>query len=162
MLESLARHRGISYLRTSRPAMLLLYSRADKLPVGGSKVLKKQKGDKACVIAAGVTVHEALAAYQTLKQEGITISLIDAYSVKPLDRGTILQEAQAVGGRIVVVEDHFAEGGLGDAVAAALAGQAKMVHLAVRESPRSGKPNELLEKYGISTDHIVTAVKSIL
>ena len=161
-LESLARHRGISYLRTSRPAMPLLYSRADKFPVGGSKVLKKQKGDKACVIAAGVTVHEALAAYQTLKQEGITISLIDAYSVKPLDRGTILQEAQAVGGRIVVVEDHFAEGGLGDAVAAALAGQAKMVHLAVRESPRSGKPNELLEKYGISTDHIVTAVKSIL
>jgi len=113
-------------------------------------------------IAAGITVVEALKAYEELKKEGIGCRIIDAYSVEPLDRNNILKNVEETGGRAVVVEDHFAGGGLGEAVASALASRAFLKHLCIRELPRSGKPDELLDRYGISARHIAAAVKEFL
>jgi transketolase len=157
-----AAHKGMVYLRTSRPATPILYGAGEAFPIGGSKVLRKGEGDAATVIAAGITVHEALKAHDELKKDGIGVRLIDAYSVKPLDEQTILREVVETRGRAVVVEDHFAGGGLGDAVAQALAGKAVLRHLCVRELPRSGKPDELLERYGLSARHIVMAVRELV
>jgi transketolase len=140
----------------------LLYSREEKFPIGGSKILRRGDGDAATVIAAGITVHEALKAHDELKKENIGLRIIDAYSVQPLDRETIVREAAQTGGRVVVAEDHFPGGGLGEAVAAALAGGSKIIHLCVRELPRSGKPDELLAAYGISASHIVQAAKDLI
>jgi transketolase len=157
-----ARHKGLAYIRTTRPATALLYSKDEEFPVGGSKVLRREDGDVATVIAAGITVFEALKAHEALKKENIGLRVIDAYSVQPLDRETILRETSQTGSRVIVAEDHFPGGGLGEAVAAALAGGGKFIHLCVRELPRSGKPDELLAAYGISASHIVQAVKDLI
>jgi transketolase len=156
-----AAHKGLCYLRTSRPATPILYPAGEAFSIGGSKVLRTREGDAVTVIAAGITVHEALKAFEALKKEGIGLRVIDAYSVAPLDKETILREVAATGGRAVVVEDHYAAGGLGEAVAEALAGRASLAHLCVRELPRSGKPDELLERFGISAAHIVRAAKEL-
>jgi transketolase len=116
----------------------------------------------ATVIAAGITVFEALKAYEELKKENIYVRVVDAYSIKPLDEANLKTQVSETRNNAVVVEDHFAWGGLGEAVALALAGQAKIIHLAVKEIPRSGKPEELLDLYGLSSRHIVTAVKKLL
>ncbi len=157
-----AAHKGLCYLRTSRPATPILYRPDEAFPIGGSKVLRRSDGDAVTVVAAGVTVHEALKACDALKKEGLGLRVIDAYSVAPLDRETLRREIAETGGRAVVVEDHYAAGGLGEAVAEALAGRAALAHLCVRELPRSGKPDELLERYGISASHIVRAAKELL
>jgi transketolase len=159
-LKAMAEFQGMAYIRTTRPATPLLYAKGDGFPLGGSRVLKKSGSDAALVVAAGITVHEALKAFEQLKKDGLSISILDAYSIDPLDKAAIEREAAAAGGKVVVVEDHFAAGGLGEAVAGALAGKARIVHLAVRELPRSGKPDELLDKYGISARHIADAVRS--
>lgn len=159
-VEAMARYKGMAYLRTTRPATPLLYSADEKFPIGGSKILKKSSQDTALVIAAGITVFEALHAHAELQKEGISIRLLDAYSVSPIDEKNIRRHADAVGGKVVVVEDHYPSGGLGSAVASALGGKANLIHLAVTELPRSGEPAELLHKYGISYQHIVKAVKS--
>lgn len=161
-LESIARHEGLSYLRTTRPATPLLYSREESFPIGGSKVLRQGANDRATVIAAGITVFEALKAQEELKKENIGVRVIDAYSVEPLDRETIGREVAETGGKVVVVEDHFPNGGLGEAVAQALAGSAKIVHLCIKDLPRSGKPAELMDMYGISASHISRAVKELV
>jgi len=161
-VEAAAAHRGLAYIRTTRPATPILYPAKETFAAGGSKVLRKGEGDAATVIAAGITVHEALKAHETLRQEGIGLRVIDAYSVAPLDVETIAREVAQTGGRAVVVEDHYAGGGLGDAVAEALAGKADLAHLCIRELPRSGKPDELMKTYGISADHIIRAVKELV
>src|SRR5215475_8377903 len=158
-VEQAARHKGICYIRSSRPKMAVLYSNEEQFPIGGSKTLRKSANDRATVIAAGITVHEALKAASKLEAEGITIRVIDAYSVKPIDADGIVAAAKATAGRVIVVEDHYEEGGLGDAVLEAVGNQAKVVKLAVHEIPRSGPPDALIEKYGISSSHIVSAVK---
>ena len=155
-----ARHRGICYIRMSRPKTAILYSNDEQFPVGGSKILRKSANDRATVVAAGITVHEALKAASWLEAEGIAIRILDAYSVKPIDAQGILKAAQETGGRIIVVEDHYEQGGLGDAVLEVVGNQARVVKLAVREIPRSGPPEALIEKYGISSSHIVAAIKS--
>ncbi|MBE3111173.1 MAG: transketolase [Acidobacteria bacterium] len=157
-----ASHQGMVYLRMSRPATPILYPAGETFPIGGSKVLRKGEGDAVTVIAAGITLHEALKASDELKKEGIGLRVIDAYSVKPLDEATILREVAETGGRAVVVEDHYAGGGLGEAVTRALAGKAALKHLCVRELPRSGKPDELLERYGLSASHIVRAARELV
>jgi len=157
-----AAHKGLVYIRTTRPATPILYAADETFPIGGSKVLGKADGDAATIIAAGITVHEALKARAQLAKEGLGVRIVDAYSVAPLDAATIASEVAATGGRAVVVEDHFAGGGLGEAVAGALAGRAALKHLCVRDLPRSGKPDELLEMYGISASHIVRAVKELV
>jgi transketolase len=156
-----AAHKGMCYIRTSRPATPILYPAGEAFPIGGSKVLRKGEGDVATVIAAGITVHESLKACDALKKEGLGLRVIDAYSVAPLDAAGIIREVAATGGRAVVVEDHYPAGGLGEAVAGALAGRASLVHLCIRELPRSGKPDELLERFGISASHIARAVKEL-
>jgi transketolase len=161
-VESLAKSEGMGYLRTTRPKTPLIYTRKDKFPIGGSKVLKKSEKDVATVIAAGITVHEALKAYQELKKEKINIRVIDAYSIQPIDRRTISRAAKEARNNVVVVEDHFQNGGLGDAVSLALAGEARIVHLCVKELPRSGTPEELLDKYGLNAKHIKKAVKKFI
>ena len=161
-VESMLEHKGLAYLRTTRPATPLLYSREESFPIGGSKVLRKSEKDTATIVAAGITVFEALKAQEELGKENIGVRVIDAYSVQPLDRATIGREVAETGGRVVVVEDHFPGGGLGEAVALALAGRARIVHLCVKDFPRSGKPSELMEMYGISASHIVKAVKELI
>ncbi len=161
-VAAMAAHRGIAYIRTTRPATSVLYSRREPFPIGGAKVLRASERDAATVVAAGITVHEALKACEELEREGLGVRVIDAYSVAPLDADTIGRAAAETGGRVIVVEDHYPGGGLGEAVAAALAGKVALKHLCVRELPRSGKPDELLEKYGISAGDIVRAVKDAL
>ncbi len=161
-VAAVAAHRGLCYIRTSRPATPIIYPAGESFPIGGSKVLRKGAGDAVTVVAAGITLHEALKASEALKKEGLGARVVDAYSVEPLDRATILREVAETGGRAVVVEDHYAAGGLGEAVAQALAGRARLVHLCIRELPRSGKPDELLERYGISASHIVRAAKELV
>ncbi|HEB34586.1 hypothetical protein LCGC14_0725360 [marine sediment metagenome] len=161
-VESMAKHKGLAYIRTTRPATPLIYGQDEKFPVGGSKVLRKSQNDVATVIGAGLTVHEALKAYDELKGERISVRIIDAYSVEPIDKDGISKEVEKAGKKVVVVEDHFQNGGLGDAVAQALSGKAEIVHLAVKDLPRSGKPEELLDKYGIDANHIKRAVKELI
>jgi transketolase len=157
-----AAHRGLCYIRTSRPATPILYGAGETFPIGGSKVLRKSGTDAVTVIAAGITVHEALKAFDLLAKEGLGLRVIDAYSVAPLDVETIGREVAETGGRAVIVEDHYPAGGLGEAVIGSLAGRASVRHLCIRELPRSGKPDELLERYGISASHIVRVAKEML
>ncbi|MCX6566015.1 MAG: transketolase [Candidatus Aminicenantes bacterium] len=158
-VETAAREKGIFYIRTTRPATPILYPFDEAFPAGGSKTLRKSVDDAAVVVAAGITLHEALKAYEMLKSEGIHIRVVDAYSVQPIDKAGLLTAAAESKNRVIVVEDHFEGGGIGDAVASALAGKADITRLCVREIPRSGKPDELLDRFGISARRIVEAVK---
>lgn len=154
--------KGTTYIRTSRPATPVLYVNSEEFPVGGSKVLRTSGNDRLTVVAAGVTLHESLAAYEALKAAGINIRVIDAYSVKPIDSQGLLQAAAQTRNTLVVVEDHYYDGGLGDAVLNAVATHGVAVHkLAVTDVPRSGKPEELLDAYGISARRIIETVKSL-
>jgi transketolase len=157
---------GISYLRTTRGKTPVIYGPGEQFLVGGSKVLRRSGRDRAAVVAAGITVHESLKAYDRLRTEGIAVRVIDAYSVKPIDEETMRRAAADTGGRMVVVEDHCFEGGLGAAVLDAFVGREvktpTLIKLAVREIPGSGAPAELLHAAGIDAEHIVTAVKSLL
>jgi len=159
LVAEAAKRHGICYIRTTRPKTPLLYPNEELFPIGGSKILRKSDKDRVTVVGAGITVHEALAAADILGKEGIAIRVIDAYSVKPIDRDGLLAAANATGGRMIVVEDHYEEGGLGDAVLNAVGNKAVVVKLAVREIPRSGPPEALLDKYGISRTHIADAVR---
>jgi transketolase len=165
LVDTMARRPGINYLRTSRPKMPILYSKDEKFPVPGFKVLRKSDQDKATVIGAGVTLHEALKAADQLKAAGVAIRVIDLYCVKPLDGKALAAEIAATGGRLVTAEDHWPEGGLGEAVLQALAltgaSPAKYKMIAVTQMPHSGKPEELIEAFGISARHIAEAVKAI-
>jgi transketolase len=154
---------GISYIRTLRPATPVLYEPDEEFEIGGSRVLRSSDEDEITLVGAGITVHEALAAAETLAEEGIAARVIDLYSIKPLDRETLLAAAEATG-RIVTVEDHWAEGGLGEAVLAAFADAEEPPHvtvLAVREMPSSGKPDELLAAAGIDAGHIAEAARRL-
>jgi transketolase len=160
LVVEMAARSGMAYMRTSRPKTEIIYGLDEKFPVGGSKMLHQSASDAATVVAAGVTVFEARKAYQQLKGEGINIRVIDAYSVQPIDAETLIAAGKATNGIVITVEDHYAVGGLGDAVAEAVAPAGLAVHrLAVRELPRSGQPDELLDRYGISAKHIVEAIR---
>jgi transketolase len=171
LVKTMADAPGILYLRTTREKMPVIYPPGDLFPIGGSRVVRESEGDQVTVVAAGVTLHEALKAYETLKSEGIAIRVIDAYSVKPIDAQTLQAAARATGGHILVVEDHWFEGGLGDAVLDAFAGTEaqppseplpQITKLAVRTMPGSATPEQELEAAGISAVHIVHTVKEIV
>jgi transketolase len=151
---------GPVYIRTTRPKTPVIYSAAETFTAGGSKVLRQSAKDVATVVGAGITLHEALKAHDLLAKEGIAIRVIDAYCVQPIDRAGLIEAGRATGGRIITVEDHYSHGGLGDAVSESVWDQGFRVRrLAVREIPRSGPPEVLLDKYGISARAIVEAVK---
>jgi len=152
---------GIVYIRTSRPKTPILYSAEEDFTIGGSKVLKSSSQDRATLVAAGVTLHEALKAYQELQNDGISVRVIDLYSIKPLDLETLRQAAGETQ-LLVTVEDHYPEGGLGDAVRSALANESCRFHqLAVTGLPRSGPGSELMDVFGINARSIVETVKKL-
>lgn len=158
IVQTVARDGGLAYIRTTRPKTPVLYGAEEEFYAGGSKVLRRSEADKVTIVGAGITLHEALAAADTLAADGIAVRVIDAYCVEPVDAATLCQAAEETG-RLVVVEDHSAAGGLGEAVAAAVAGKAPIKHLAVRGTPRSGQPEELMSHFGIDAASIVAAVR---
>jgi transketolase len=165
LVAALADTEGISYLRTLRPATAVLYSPDEEFAIGGSRVLRSSDSDDVALIGAGITVHEALKAADALAEDGIAARVVDLYSLKPVDAATLEAAAEATGGKLVTVEDHWPEGGLGDAVLAALADTddpPRVVKLAVHEMPRSGKPDELLAAAGIDAEHIAAAARQLV
>jgi len=159
LVEEAVKTPGIVYLRFGRPKNKVLYGPDETFPIGGSKVLRSSDKDVVTIVAAGVTLHEALIAHARLAESGVAVRVIDAYSVKPLDEATLGRAAAETRG-LVTVEDHAAWGGLGEAVAAAVRPQ-RIELLAVRDIPRSGKPEELLAHHGIDANAIVQAVRRI-
>ncbi len=163
LVEAAAAHRGLVYIRTARPKTPILYSNDDSFKIGGSKVLRQTSADRLTIVAAGVTLLEALKAHDQLKDAGISVRVLDLYSVAPIDRATLLDCARATQNRVLTVEDHYEHGGIGDAVLSALGSEGIRVHkLAVRSIPHSGKPDELLDHYGISARAIVEAAKGLI
>jgi transketolase len=155
---------GVVFMRTTRGAYPVLYDNGEKFTVGGSRTVLSGPEDRVTLIGAGVTLHNCLQAAEQLAREGVNARVIDLYSVKPVDRQTLLQAARETGA-LVVVEDHYPEGGMGAAVLEALAPEGielKFAHCAVRGLPGSGKPEELMDQAGISPRHIVEAAKGLV
>ncbi|XP_030209925.1 transketolase isoform X1 [Gadus morhua] len=163
-MELAANTKGLCYIRTSRPENSVIYNSSEDFHVGQAKVVNKTNDDHVTVIGAGVTLHEAMAAAEQLKKERINVRVIDPFTIKPLDSKTIIDNAKATRGRIITVEDHYYEGGLGEAVCAAVVNETGFsVHrMAVAQVPRSGKPQELLRLFGIDRDAIAQAVRKVL
>ena len=156
---------GVAYLRTTRGNTDILYSSDESFEIGGSKVLRSSDDDKVTIVAAGITLHEALKAAEALSSDGLAVRVIDLYSVKPIDAATLRQAARDCGGNLVVAEDHWPEGGLGEAVLAVFAEDDErppIVRLAVQGMPGSGKPAELLAAAGIDAEHIATAARQLV
>ncbi|XP_013790218.1 transketolase-like isoform X1 [Limulus polyphemus] len=162
--ELAAQTQGICFIRTSRPATAVIYSNDEKFEVGKAKVVKQSDGDQVLVIGAGVTLHEALKAAESLAEQGINIRVLDPFTLKPIDKEAILENARECGGRIITVEDHYPEGGLGDAVGEVVSMERNIIQkrLAVRKIPRSGPSDVLLNMFGISAKCIEEAVKEIV
>src|SRR5437763_6008559 len=166
LVAQMADHGGIVYMRTTREKTPVLYTPDEQFTVGGSKVLRSSDNDEVTIVAAGITLHEALSAYDQLKSQRINARIIDAYSVKPIDTETLYAAADQAGNCFVVVEDHWPEGGLGEAVLEAFTQRdgalPRIVKLAVQSMPGSGTPAELMEEAGISAHHIVQSVRALV
>jgi len=163
-VELAANTRGICFLRVGRPAVPVVYDNNEQFQIGKAKVLRQSDSDKVLIVAAGITLFEALAAADQLAAQGVNARVLDPFTIKPLDVVAIQQNAAQCGGRVVTVEDHYPEGGIGDAVLAALALCRNVVvrKLAVTSVPRSGPPAALLDMFGISAPHIVRACNDIV
>jgi transketolase len=164
LVAEMADTEGIVFLRTLRPKTPVIYAAEEEFPIGGSKVIRSSDEDQVTVVASGITVHNAIQAADTLQEEGISVRLIDAYSIKPIDAEALRAAAEATGGRVVAVEDHWPEGGLGEAVLSALSGATvdlRFEHLAVNIMPGSGKSEELMDAAGISANHIADAARRL-
>jgi transketolase len=164
LVAQMADREGIVFLRTLRPKTPVLYGPDEEFPIGGSRVVRSSEEDQVTIVASGITVHNAIEAADALQEEGIAVRLIDVYSIKPIDADTLRAAAEATGGRVVAVEDHWPEGGLGEAVLSALSGATANLafeHLAVNGMPGSGKSRELMDAYGIGADNIADAVRRL-
>lgn len=163
-VELAANTKGVCFIRTSRPNTVVLYGNDEKFVVGKAKVVKQSKQDQVLLIGAGITLYEALNAAGELEKTGVHARVLDPFTIKPMDREAIIANAQQCGGRIVVVEDHYREGGVGEAVMSAVADQRNVVvkHLFVPTVPRSGPPNVLIDMFGISARHVVAAAQEIM
>ena len=165
LVEQAAKHRGIVYLRLTRKATPVIYKPSEKFPIGGSKTLRSSKKDQLTIIAAGITLHEALSAYEILKKQKINARIIDLYSVKPLDKKTILKAARDTKA-IITVEDHYPAGGIGEAVASFVIRHSlfgiRHSSLAVSKIPPSGNPEELLDFEKINAKAIVAIAKKLI
>jgi transketolase len=162
---AMADRQGVCYLRTTRGAYPVIYNAGEEFVIGGSKVVRSGPHDAVTLVGAGVTVHESLAAAELLAAEGIAARVIDCYSVKPIDVATLVASCAATGSRIVVTEDHYPAGGLGEAALSALAEAGvtpRITHLAVHGLSQSGTPAELLEAAGISAPHIADAARALV
>ena len=163
-VELAANTKGVCYIRTSRPNTEVIYSSDEKFIIGKSKVVKHSANDQLLIIGSCVTLYEGLKAAKELEGLGINARVLDPFTVKPLDRDGIIANAKECGGRIIVAEDHYREGGLGEAVLSAVGDQRNIVvkHLFVPEVPRSGPPTVLIDMFGISSRHIVAAAQDIV
>jgi transketolase len=154
---------GPCYIRLGRPESDVIYPPETVFQIGRCQVLRESATDRALIVAGGVTVFEALAAYEILQGEGVNVRVIDVFSVQPIDADRLITAAHGAGGIVLTVEDHYAHGGLGDAVIAVLAEEGiKCKKLAIREIAHSGQEAELLDRYGISARHIVGTLEEIL
>jgi len=163
-VELAANTKGICFVRVSRPATPIIYSNTEEFNIGQARIVRRSDSDQVLVVGAGVTLVEAVKAADILAAQGINIRVMDPFTIKPLDTKAVLENAAACGGRVVTVEDHYPEGGLGDAVLAAVASSRNIIvrKLAVNAVPRSGPPAELLEMFGISASNIVKAVNDVI
>jgi len=165
LVSLLADQKGISYLRTTRGNTPVIYGPDETFRVGGSKVVRSSDADQVLVVSAGITLHQALEAAETLAGEGISVRVLDCYSVKPVDASGLREAARAAGNKVITVEDHWPEGGLGDAVLDAFADaddHPRIIKLAVREMPTSGKPDQLLAAAGLDAEHIADAARKLV
>jgi transketolase len=157
--------RGVVYMRTTRGAYPVLYGSEESFPVGGSKTVVSSGHDEVTLLAAGVTVHTCLSAADRLSHEGVPVRVIDLYSVKPIDATGLESAVNSTKGRVVIVEDHHPEGGLGEAVLSALASTGTPValeHLAVRNMPTSGLADEMMFEARIGLFDVITAVHRLM
>jgi transketolase len=164
LVAEMADTEGIAFLRTLRPKTPVIYDPSEDFPIGGSKIVRSSDEDEVTVIATGITVHEAIKAADELQHSGLAVRILDAYSIKPIDGESLRAAARATGGNVVAVEDHWPEGGLGEAVLSALSGEPYPLHfehLAVRDMPGSGKSEELMDAAGISANHIADTVRKL-
>jgi transketolase len=164
LVAEMADTEGIAFLRTLRPKTPVIYDPSEDFPIGGSKIVRSSDEDEVTVIATGITVHEAIKAADELQDSGLAVRILDAYSIKPIDGESLRAAARATGGNVVAVEDHWPEGGLGEAVLSALSGEPYPLHfehLAVRDMPGSGKSEELMDAAGISANHIADTVRKL-
>ena len=162
LVEAAASHQGMVYIRTGRPKTPILYPNDEPFHLGGSKLHKPSSDDRLTIVAAGVTLFEALNAQAELAKAGIPVRVVDLYSIVPIDQHMLLECARTTS-TFLTVEDHYAHGGIGDAVLNALSAEAVRVHkLAVREIPHSGKPGELLDRYGLNANTIVETAKRLV
>lgn len=164
LVDLASTNKGITYLRTTRNDTPVIYSNSEKFKIGGSKVLRQSKNDKVAIFAAGITVHEALDAYENLKKQNISVSVVDCYSIRPIDKKTIIEKMQKTNA-IIIVEDHYSSGGLGTAIMQAVADQhtkKPLYHMCVEKKPTSGTPSDLLQFEEINSTAIVKKVKKIL
>lgn len=162
LLEEMVGHKGISYLRTTRADTPVIYTENEEFKIGGLKIVKQSDKDQVCIIGAGITLHEALKAHNNLLKEQISTKVVDLYSIKPIDKSALEKIAQKTD-IIMVVEDHYAEGGIAEAVRSALENHpTKIISLAVTKTPHSGKPEEMLSLEGIDSKHIENAVKMVI
>jgi len=163
MVVAAAEHDGFAFIRTGRPKAPVLYANDEQFPLGELKVVRQSDADVLTLAGAGVTLYESLAAAETLKEAGINVRVVDLYSVKPFPAAALAANARAAGNRVLVVEDHYPAGGLGEAAAAALSPEGIAVHsLAVSQLPRSGKSEELLAYCGIDAAAIVEKAKAVV
>ncbi|XP_050080347.1 transketolase-like protein 2 [Anopheles maculipalpis] len=163
-VEMAANTPGVCFIRTSRPNTAVIYENDEKFEIGKCKVVKQNANDSVLLIGAGITLYEALKAAEELEKSGIHCRVIDPFTVKPLDQEGIIRNGVQCGGRVVVVEDHYKQGGLGEAVLSALAEQRNFVvkHLGVEKLPRSGPPTVLVDMFGISARSVAAAVQDII
>jgi transketolase len=163
LVEQMAHYNnGVSYMKTTRADTAVLYDASETFPLGGCKVLRSSAHDIAAIVTVGITVHEALKAYETLKQQNINVAVIDLYSIKPLDRATLLKIGTSANKTIITIEDHYAQGGLGEAVVSELRNTGITIHSrAVSKMPRSGSPEDLMKFEGIDAASIVALVQSV-
>ncbi len=164
LTQEMINHEGITYLRLARPDTPIIYDSQEKFPIGGSKILAQSKNDRLVIVCAGVTVLEALTAQKELTSQNIPVCVVDCYSIKPIDENTLKQVAQNCGNKIIIVEDHWFDGGLGDAVLNVFAQDSKteIFKMAVSQMPHSGKTPDNLKAAGIDSSAIVTKVKEVL
>jgi len=162
LVQGLLQTDGIGYIRTTRSATPVIYGPEESFPIGGSKVLRRSESDEATIIAAGITVFEALKAHQSLQEQGRAVRVIDLYSIKPIDEATVCEAAEQTRA-LITVEDHYEAGGIGEAVRSALGGTPAVVRsLAVRKKPRSGSPEQLLADHGLDAQAILREVDAAL
>jgi transketolase len=164
LVALMADQEGISYLRSTRAVLPVIYETGDRFRVGGSQIVRASDHDDVTIVGAGITLHEAMKAAKLLAEKGLRARVIDCYSVKPIDAATLRAAACATGGRLVTVEDHWPQGGLGDAVLEVFADAAehpRITKLAVADIPGPGTQDELLAAAGIDAEHIAMAARRL-